>query len=330
MNRKQKSLRSIARSLDISAMTLYRVLNNAPGVLPATRRRVTSALDKAGVLQSRKLRHTVLFDIQDDLYKKRLADSLLARISDLEHKILIGNHRKSKYEFLKMAGNADTVIFFSSPAQAILDAVRMENPDIFRINVSGGSGGDIIIGVHNFLGGRMAADHLYRNGHRNVAVVTTPVEPTQLDRHKGFVGEMSVCAPKGKVYPVFFRNSWKRLGKRVLRLIQKKKITAVFASADYPGYQLLLYLLDNGIRIPEDVSLLSYDYPEKATEKRPVALDTIGFDQEQIVRMTQYYLLHRQVKDAYVSCHCLIAPELSVQGSVKNITPTLQNEGSKK
>lgn len=32
MNTKKKSIRAIARELNISAMTLYRVLNNAPGV----------------------------------------------------------------------------------------------------------------------------------------------------------------------------------------------------------------------------------------------------------------------------------------------------------
>ena len=36
------SLRAVARRLDISIMTLYRVLNNVPTVKPATCRRVAS------------------------------------------------------------------------------------------------------------------------------------------------------------------------------------------------------------------------------------------------------------------------------------------------
>ena len=136
MQRKQISLRAIAREMKISAMTLYRVLNNAPGVSDSMRQRVISTLDKAGILQSVcKQSQTVIFDIQRDPYKSRRAFHLLAKIASLDYRILFSNHKADKESFLQMCDRADTVIFFSSPSARILQEVKHANPDIFRINV---------------------------------------------------------------------------------------------------------------------------------------------------------------------------------------------------
>ena len=316
MNKQRISMRSIAQELNISAMTLYRVINNAPGVSVATRKRVVEALDKAGVFQTRSSApQSVVLDIQDDPYKKNLAFSLLSKISNQNYNIQIADHRKSKSVFLRMIAGAQTVIFFSSPSAETVREVKEENPDIFCINVSGGSEGDIVIGMHNFLGGRIAAEHLYKNGHRNVALVTIPIEPTQLDRHKSFIGEMSVLAPKSKVHVLFLHN-WKTLKRQILHLVQDKGVTAIFATCGYIAYQLQKYLLENGIRIPEQVSLLSYDFPQDMTEEYPFELDTIGVDLDQIVRMAAYYLRHRPVQDMPIAYQCYVVPELQIHGTV--------------
>ena len=316
MNKQRISMRSIAQELNISAMTLYRVINNAPGVSAATRKRVVAALDHAGVFQSRSpAPQRVVFDIQDDPYKKNLAFSLLDKISNQNYNIQIADHRKSRSAFLRMIAGAQTVIFFSSPSAETVHEVKEENPDIFCINVSGGSEGDIVIGMHNFLGGRIAAEHLYKNGHRNIALVTIPIEPTQLDRHKSFIGEMSVLAPKSKVHVLFLHNR-KTLKRQILHLVQEKGVTAIFATCGYIAYQLLLHLLENGIRIPEQVSLLSYDFPQDMVEEYPFELDTIGVDLDQIVRMAAYYLRHRPVKDMPIAYQCYVVPELQVHGTV--------------
>ena len=316
----QKSMRAIAQGLNVSVMTLYRVINNAPCVSQTTRKRVIAALDSEGILEARSnTRSTLLIDVQDSFYRRRFAKSLLDKIGNRDYRILTSNHRKSRYHFLKMTGEADTVIFFSSPSSEIVQAAKKENPDIFCINVSGGNDGDIIIGINNYLGGSMAAKYLYSKGHRRIAVATTPIEPTQLDRHKGFIGEMSLL-PHGKAHALFFTNSWKRLGKSVIRLIRDKGITALFVTCDHTGFQLLHYLLNNGIRIPEDLSLLSYDTPEEVVSKRPMELDTVTFDEEQIIRLVQYYLNNRRISNSCISCHCLIAPEVKEFGSVKYLT----------
>jgi LacI family transcriptional regulator len=320
MQRKRISLRAVARELNISAMTLYRVLNNAPGVSDATRQRVIGVLDKAGILQSVQERpQTVIFDIQRDPYKSRRAFHLLTKIVNLDYKILFSNHKTDKASFLQMCDNADTVVFFSSPTEEILQDVKRANPDIFRINVFGGKGGDLAVDVDDFYGGQLAAKYFYEKGHRNLAVATIPVEPTQLNRHKSFIGELSYLAPDGKVFPLLFRETWEDLGERLLYMIREQGVTGVFCTCDHVGYQLQCYLHKNGISVPDEFSILAYDVPENGVQKRIYDIDRIAFDQDTVIRGVEYHLVNRQIRRTDMSAYYLITPELVALGSVKKI-----------
>ncbi|MBR2425314.1 MAG: LacI family DNA-binding transcriptional regulator, partial [Lentisphaeria bacterium] len=170
MNTKKKSLRAIARELNISAMTLYRVLNNAPGVSKKMRQQVIVALDKAGVLQARnQAKQKVVIDVIGNPYMINLAESLVNKISDLNYEICFTNHKENRTAFLRQAAEGNSIVFFSSPSQEILRAAKMENPDVFCINVCGSEVGDVIIGMHVYLGGTIAAEYLLQQGHRNIA-----------------------------------------------------------------------------------------------------------------------------------------------------------------
>lgn len=317
---RKTSLRAIARDLNISAMTLYRVLNNAPGVSASMRQRVTGALDKAGILQSVNTRsRKVVLDIQRDPYKSWQAFRLLVKIANLDYEIQFSNHKLDKELFLRKCDEADTVIFFSSPTSRILQEVKQANPDIFRINVFGGKGGDLAVDVDDFYGGQLAANCFYENGHRNLAVATVPIEPTQLNRHKSFIGELSFLAPEGNVYPILFRETWEELGESLISLIREKGVTGVFCTSDHVGYQLQKYLDKKGFSVPDDVSILSYDVPEHYVRKRLYDIDRIEFEKETVIRGVEYHLVNRQVRTSEMSGYYLITPELVQFGSVKNL-----------
>ncbi len=317
---KKISLRALAREMNISAMTLYRVLNNTPGVSDSTRARVTKALDKAGILQTVKQKtETILFDIQRDPYKSRQAFRLLIKIANLDYHILFSNHRKDKDEFLRLCDKADTVIFFSSPTPQVLEETFKANPDIFRINVFGGKGGDLAVDVDDFYGGQLAAKYFYEQGHRNLAVATIPVEPTQLNRHKSFIGELSFLSPEGKVYPLYLRDNWENMGEELFRLIRNHGVTGVFCTCDHVGYQMQKYLQKKGIRVPEELSMLSYDIPEPMILDRPYPIDRIVFEKDNVIRCVEYHLINRQIRNFPMSGYYLIAPELVSAGSVKKI-----------
>ena len=66
------NFRELARELDISVMTLYRVLNNVPSVRPETRRRVIDALNRHGfyaLRQTKRIR--VIFDFSENQYQQQ-------------------------------------------------------------------------------------------------------------------------------------------------------------------------------------------------------------------------------------------------------------------
>ena len=96
--------------------------------------------------------------------------------------------------------------------------------------------------------------------------------------------------------------------------MKNKGVTAIFATCGYVVCQL-----ENGIQIPEQVSLLSYDCPQDMAEEYPFELDTIGVDLESIVRMAEYYLRHRSVKDMPIVYQCYVVPELQIHGTVCHV-----------
>ena len=326
MNTKKKSLRAIARDLNISVMTLYRVLNNAPGVSKKMRQQVIVALDKAGVLQARnQAKQKVVIDVIKEPYRINLAESLVNKISDLNYEICFTNHKENRTAFLRQATEGNSIVFFSSPSQEILRAAKMENPDVFCINVCGSEVGDVIIGMHDYLGGTIAAEYLLQCGHRNIAVASIPIEPTQLNRHKSFMGELISFKKANKICELFYKGKDDIFAEEAIQLIREQKITAFFCTCDYLAFICSSELIKRGLRIPEDISVLSYDFPFGHIH-RPLNLDTIGIDLDQMVRMAEYYLHLRPVGNMNISCHCLIAPELKIYGSVRKITEQEHNE----
>ena len=89
------NFRELARELDISVMTLYRVLNNVPSVRPETRRRVIDALNRHGfyaLRQTRRIR--VIFDFSENQYQQHYGMQLMQRLSSRDYSCVITDHRK--------------------------------------------------------------------------------------------------------------------------------------------------------------------------------------------------------------------------------------------
>ena len=89
------------------------------------------------------------------------------------------------------------------------------------------------------------------------------------------------------------------------------------------AYYLPYYAAKCGIRIPEDISLVSYNRPRdshisSASPGELFPLDSIVFEPEQIVAWGNYFILHRPLDTAGNPVHTLIRPNTR-SSVVKNI-----------
>lgn len=118
------------------------------------------------------------------------------------------------------------------------------------------------IGIDNFRGALLAANHLIEMGHRDIAVIAGPSEfSTGHDRLQGarqaFKNHHVKLGP-GSVYKGDFgRNSGYQAAKKMIT--RPKRPTAVFASNDHMAIGALEAFRDAGLKVPGDVALVGFD-----------------------------------------------------------------------
>lgn len=112
-------------------------------------------------------------------------------------------------------------------------------------------------------GGRLAAEHLYEMGHRNVAVITgSEYSRDSYWRLKGFIdfwNEKDIFLPEENIVEGNFAGGDKVIDTVDSILDLEKRPTAIFACNDTIAFIANQRLKEKGISCPEDISLIGYD-----------------------------------------------------------------------
>ena len=114
--------------------------------------------------------------------------------------------------------------------------------------------------VDSYLGGRLAAEHLCKLGHKDVAIITGPMylKPAK-DRVQGFMDVMEKYGHPVPEESIISGDYSYECGLRVAHDVLNTGCTAVFASNDMVALGLIHALRREGLRIPEDISVVGYD-----------------------------------------------------------------------
>ena len=118
------------------------------------------------------------------------------------------------------------------------------------------------IAVDNILGGELAADYLLNLGHRRIATITGNIH-TQAgaDRLKGFkqiLDKKNIALPEEYVFEGDYSRRCARVAaEQFLNL--KNPPTAVFAASDDMALELMAVVMECGLKVPEDISIIGFD-----------------------------------------------------------------------
>ncbi len=313
---KRTTYKSIAEELGVNVKTVYRVMNHDASVKDATRRKVIEALNRHGYFfHDAGCREKIIFDVGGSSYLEYQAMALLQRLPTEEMDISVSNHHQDLKGFLKMADSARTVVFFSAPTLEILSLVREANPDILRINVFGYSGGDIVVGPDNVAGGKLAAEYLYRAGHRKLAVYSSGSVPGQFLRCRSFLMEAELNMQGVSVEKFICEKPTDLL----LKFFERKKLPeAVFSTCSWYAYQLYSAAIMRGLKIPEDLSILGYDGPVQINGVEEDNLDYICDSPEHVLAWAEYYIRKRPLVNGRDTVSTLTGVHLEKRGSVQS------------
>jgi LacI family transcriptional regulator len=121
--------------------------------------------------------------------------------------------------------------------------------------------GNISVGVDDLVGGRLAGEHLIDLGHRRIAFIGDASTATPV--HDRMVGLREVVTAAGGVLEVLPTElsieGGRSVGARLADVEPSLRPTALVAAIDLIAFGLLQALLQHGVRVPDDVSLVGYD-----------------------------------------------------------------------
>ena len=235
------NFREIARELNLSHTTVYRVINNAHCVSDATRVRVIDALNRHGCYRDARVKpQTVLLDFDENAassYMRDLLNLLRNRLAGNPFRWIETSHGIGRTKFLLACRDAHIVVFAPMADRDIYDHAKEVNPDLLILNLLDDAAGDIAIATDDFQGGQLAARRLYECGHRTHLAVTVPApedgpQHSFCNRAKGFLAEMMFLAPNCRIerWEVPLRRTRNSLPQK---LKHKRRPSAVFATGLY-------------------------------------------------------------------------------------------------
>ncbi|GAB2672143.1 LacI family DNA-binding transcriptional regulator [Paenibacillus thermoaerophilus] len=179
------------------------------------------------------------------------------------HMILSGVNKGEGYLDVSMQRNLDGAIIMGIYQESFYEDLKKVNIPIVLIDSYINDNYFKRIGIDDELGGYMATTHLIENGHQNIALVTGTIRKDGVVE-KRFLGYKRSLKEHGLFYNpdyVFEGSVSYDHGVESGRAIasDRRGITAVFATGDLVAFGVIAGLSENGVKVPEDISVIGFD-----------------------------------------------------------------------
>ncbi|MEV8146907.1 LacI family DNA-binding transcriptional regulator [Arthrobacter sp. NPDC080073] len=275
--RRKPSINDVARLAGVSYQTVSRVINNAPDVSAVTRDRVLRVIQEVGYRRNRTAtalvtsRSTVIGILTDGSPRFGPVGTLMA-LENLARQngyattvvTVVEPYEESVPKALDTLDDVgvDGIIVIA-PRLAMAAAVW--NADV-RVPVemiaAGASSTPNVFAYseNQELGARMATQHLIDLGHTDIAHIAGSME--WFDGRVRKRGWEAAIRDAGLEPGLCVEGDWspKFAYETGLRLVSEGRVPqAIFAVSDHTALGLIRAFAENGVRVPEDVSIVGFD-----------------------------------------------------------------------
>lgn len=173
------------------------------------------------------------------------------------------------------------------------------------------------IAVDNKLGGKIVGDYLTSLGHKRIATITgnlsTQAGAYRFEGFQKFLEKKNIALPEEYVYKGdYSRRCARQAGEGFLKL--KNPPTAVFAASDEMALELITVIMENGLKVPEDISVIGFD-DNPACLFGPIALTTIKQPLFKMAEDSVYLLSSIMAGEGKTKTREILAPELVIRES---------------
>ena len=322
------TIKEIARLAEVSTSTVSRVLNDSGYVKQEVRERVEKIIDDTGYLPSDtakdlKKKNTKLIGIIIPKLSSRtiglVADGITKVLDENGYSSILANTGldfKKEIEFIKIfkQKRVDGIIFVATNIveEHIKLLKKMKIPTVFIGQDS--SSYDFSCVVHDDYGATVEmTNYLLNKGHRKIGFVGVD----EIDRAVGYQRRRGYEAAL-KEHGIDVDRNLISIGNfeissvdASMRKLMKENPTAIFAVTDNLAVGAINYLLKNGYRVPEDISVvgegdsgiaeiynpglttIKYQYLESGEESARVLMRILKTDKSE-KKIMNYRLVERE------------------------------------
>jgi len=268
----------VARRAGTSAAVVSYVLNDGPRpVSSATRQRVLDAVEELGyrpnaiarALSERRTRALglVVSDISNPLIGE-LAAAINRAAFERGYTVLLGNtmideERERRYLRHFIDRQADGLLIVPvGMDQAMIEELNTGKIPVVVLDRPVPALMATTLLADNAAGAALATTHLLEHGHRSIACLggPKPLPPTTA-RIAGWTRVIREAGLSGEACPLARGSVSRRAGYEVAveLLTRRRRPTALFATTDEQGIGVLRAAADLGLRIPDDLAVVSFD-----------------------------------------------------------------------
>ena len=329
---KRPTIRDVAREAGVSYGTVSRVINDHPEVAADTRARVQRVMDEMGY--QRNLGAQMLTTKQSNIIEIIVMDVYFGIVLPRLGKFVNAAGYSTLYAECTQSTFAATL---DTAAARLVDGIMLYAP---RLQMSDeellamSHGIPIVrrdyvleskltwVGYSQEHATRLAVQHLIENGHTQIAEITGSLDFINPRlRHETLLNILATQnlepGPSYEGDYSTFALAMKTGYEGVCEFIRRgEPFTAIMVVNDHVATGALSALHEHGLRVPEDVSIVSFDDDPKASYLIP-PLTTVRFDFDIQNRLASQFLLEQINDPEYRHHQHVLIPDLIVRKSVQ-------------
>ncbi|MFN8439311.1 MAG: LacI family DNA-binding transcriptional regulator [Caldilineaceae bacterium] len=282
----------VARRADVSYVTVSRVLNNKDYVKEETRQRVLQALGELGYVANRQARslrggrtYTIGLLVRDfgTGYIGEIIRGIDTELREHQYDLMLytthgRGRRESDYVATLTRGMVDGLLLVlpRTPEDYLAELRKSRFPHVL-IDHQGVDMTGPAVGATNWQGGYDGTAYLVGLGHRRIGFITGDLTlGCAVERRAGY--QAALCHYGLPIEPSLivegdFSQTAGYSGTKTLLALQKPP-SAIFASNDATAFGVMEAAREQGLRIPEDLSIVGFDDIPQAKSLHP-ALTTV-------------------------------------------------------
>jgi len=310
--------KDIAKMANVSQSTVSRCLNDSPMISEKTKKKVLKIAQEHGFQFNAHARslsanrtYTIgvilpksLFDFEGEVHFRSWQNELIESLERMEFDVIVSffENRFTKQNNIKRLIAAKKVdgLIILEPAlddETITILEETDVPFIFCKYIPPFyKTRDVdFVCVDQFKGGYIAANHLIKQGHKNIMCISANHIGGEFGlRTEGFKAALHDNNLQYSDKMLFYGDTTFESGYRLIKdnVEMLKNITAIFAQNDLMALGSILALKESGINVPKDIAVIGFDDIELCTFYKPY-LTTIHQPTKEIAALTCKRLIEK-------------------------------------